>query len=162
MVCSEWLNRRAPEDHAMIQYHGMSRLLGVAWMSGLLLATPVTAQPSTGPDRQVLEQSLQLGTLATLAPLCGLRAESWAFDLRRAAIMEATRGSQPDDSALQAAPGRGLVEGALGFAEMEALESFAEAPAEKTCGPLANDPELTRADGIVRSFRALRDGKPES
>jgi hypothetical protein len=134
-------------------------------IAGLLLAAPVcgqTGRNQAGPDQAGLEAAVQLGTLATLAPLCGLRAEEWAFDLRRAALMEATRSARPDDPALRAAPGRALVEGALSFADTEATESFAEAPHAETCEPLAANPDLLRADGIVRAFRALKDAKPAS
>ena len=45
---------------------------------------------------------------------------------------------------------------ALSHAEAEALEAFAETPAPNTCGPLAHDPELARADRIVQAFRLLK------
>ena len=90
--------------------------------------------------------------MATLAPLCGMRDEAWSFDLRRAALMDATLASQADDETLRRTPGRDLAAAALSHAEAEALEAFAEAPASNTCGPLADDPELVRADRIVQTF----------
>lgn len=119
----------------------------------LLLAAPAFAE--TGPSQAALDETVKLGTMAALAPLCGLREEAWAFDLRRAAILDATRAPSPGDPALKAAPGSNLVIAALSFAEAEALESFAEAPAAHSCAPLARDPELERADRIVQAFRAL-------
>ena len=124
----------------------------------LLLAAPALAE--TGPSQAALDEAVKLGTMAALAPLCGLREEAWAFDLRRAAILGATRAPSPVDPALKAAPGSNLVISALSFAEAEALESFAEAPAAQTCAPLARDPELERADRIVQAFRALK-AKPK-
>ncbi len=119
--------------------------------------------PARGQTPSALDEAVRLGTVAALAPLCGLRDEGWAFDLRRAAILDATRTGQPDDSALKAAPGSDTVVGALSFAEAEALESFAEAAPGQTCGPLARDPELFRADGLVAAFRELRARvKPQS
>jgi hypothetical protein len=100
-----------------------------------------------------LSETLQLGTLATLAPLCGLRDDRRAEDLRRGAMQSATGTEARDDQGLRAAPGSSLAVGALSYAEAEALESFAETRPELTCQPLAADPELTRADGIVRAFR---------
>ena len=125
------------------------------------IAATATAQP--GPGRAALDEAVRLGTVATLAPLCGMRDETWSFDLRRAMLMAATRAPRPDDAALEQAPGRNLAEGALSFAEAEALESFAESPAPATCGPLAHDPDLVRADQTVQAFRALKAGaKPAS
>ena len=126
----------------------------------LALMSPALAQ--TGPSQAALDDAVQLGTVATLAPLCGLRDESWAFDLRRAAILEATRAPTPDDPALRSAPGSDLAIGALSFADAEALESFAEASPTATCDPLRGDPELARADGVVQAFRALKARKPSS
>jgi len=100
-----------------------------------------------------LAETVQLGTVATLAPLCGLRDEAWAEDLRRAALQSATGTRAHDDARLGAAPGSALAASALGYAESEALENFAEAAAEVTCKPLAADPALGRADDTVRAFR---------
>jgi hypothetical protein len=82
-----------------------------------------------------------------------LRDAAWAADLRRAAIQAATRSHAHDDPGLQAAPGSDMAIGALSFADAEALESFAEAPAQETCGPLAHSTGLDQADGMVRGFR---------
>ena len=117
---------------------------------------PAWSQTPTGPSEATLDDAVRLGTVATLAPLCGMRDETWSFDLRRATVMETTHTRQPDDEALQRAPGRDLAVAALSHAEAEALEAFAEAPAAETCGPLAQDPELARADQIVRAFRSLK------
>ena len=121
-----------------------------------------TGPSQTGPSQAALDEAVKLGTLATLAPLCGLREETWAFDLRRAAILEATRAPSPDDSALGAAPGSELAIAALSFADAEALEDFAEAPREVTCGSLQHNPDLARADAIVQAFRTLKAKKPNS
>ncbi len=118
---------------------------------GLALAGSAWAQ---SPGRN---EVVQLGSLATLAPLCGLRSEQWGFDLRRAAIQSATGSRRFDDPALRAAPGSNRAAAALAYADTEALESFAEGPPERTCAPLALNPDLARADDIVRAFRAQRD-----
>ena len=125
-----------------------------------LALSPASAQ--TGPSQAALDDAVQLGTIATLAPLCGLREETWSFDLRRATILDATRAPAPDDPALTAAPGSNLAIGALAFADAEALESFAEAPPAATCDPLRKDPDLARADAIVQAFRVLKAKKPAS
>jgi hypothetical protein len=67
--------------------------------------------------------------------------------------MDATRAPQADDETLRRVPGRDLAVAALSHAEAEALEAFAEASASNTCSPLADDPELARADRIVQAFR---------
>ncbi len=113
------------------------------------LAGPAVAEPS----EDQLDDAVRLGGLAALAPICGLRDTAWADDLRRAAIQAATAARAHDDAGLMAAPGSNLAVSALSFAEAEALESFAEAPAVATCGPLGGDPALDRADGLVRRFR---------
>lgn len=123
-----------------------------------LAGIPASAagQGKAGPDQAALDDAVRLGTTATLAPLCGLREEVWAFDLRRAAILRATRTDRPDDEALRAAPGSTLVQGALGYAEAEALENFAEKAPASTCGPMASSPELRDADAAVQDFRTLK------
>ena len=118
-------------------------------LAASLCAGPAWAQPS----ETQLAETVQIGTVAALAGVCGLRDESWAADLRRAAIQAATGALAHDDPALHAAPGSSLAIGALSFADAEALESFAEAPAEETCGPLSHSKELDQADGMVRLFR---------
>lgn len=128
----------------------------VGRQAGLVLAlwaAGAHAQPTQ-------DELLRLGTLATLAPLCGVRDEAWAFDLRRAEVQDATRSRRFDDEALHAAPGSDQATAALSFAEAEALEEFADSPAERTCAPLPGTPDLKRADEIVRAFRAQRDKSP--
>ncbi len=114
------------------------------------------AEAPPGPSQAALDDAVRLGTVATLAPLCGMRDEAWSFDLRRATVMDATRAQQPDDETLRRVPGRDPAVAALSHAEAEALEAFAETPESHTCDPLAQDPELVRADGIVQAFRLLK------
>jgi hypothetical protein len=120
--------------------------------NGMANAAPAP-EPRAGPSERQLAEAVQLGTVATLAVLCGLRDDGWAEDLRRAAVQSATGTDAQDDPGLKMAPGSNLAVGALSFAEAEALESFAEAPPESSCRPLAANPDLTRADDIVRAFR---------
>lgn len=128
----------------------------VVWPSVAAHAQPV-ATGGSGPTEGQLADAVQLGSVAALALVCGLRGEGWAADLRRAAIQSATRSKAHDDPGLKAAPGSNLAVGALSFAEAEALESFAEAPAAATCKPLAASAELRRADATVREFRMQAD-----
>ena len=120
-------------------------LLGLAVSAGSAGAQPSPAQ---------LDAAVQMGTVASLATVCGLRPEAWAADLRRAAIQSATGTQAHDDAGLHGAPGSDQATGALGYADHEALERFAEAAAEQTCGPLARSEDLQQADGLVRAFRA--------
>lgn len=131
----------------------MLRRAGLVWL--IFGSACAHAQESQG-------ELLRWGTMATLAPLCGARDEKWAFDLRRAELQSATRSRRFDDEALRAAPGSNEASAALSFAEAEALEEFAESPPERTCKPLALDPDLKQADEIVRAFRAQRDPKSGS
>ncbi len=110
----------------------------------------------------VADELLLGGSVATLAPLCGLRDEAWAFDLRRAEMQNATGSRRFDDEALRTAPGHREAEAALAFAETEALEDFAEGPPEQTCEPLKGSADLGRADDIVRAFRAQKAPQPGS
>ncbi len=131
---------------------------------GLALLATVATQPlaAASPSQAVLDDAVRLGAVATLAPLCGLRPEGWAADLRRATIHGATGAARPDDPALRAAPGSHLVVGALSFAETDALERFAAAPSEE-CQAMAIDPDLIRADTLVRDFQSLKQQiKPTS
>lgn len=129
-----------------------------ALVAGLCAVAQAAVPAADGPSEDQLADTVQLGALAALAPLCGLRDEAWAADLRRAAIQSATRRPQAhDDQALKAAPGSNLAIGALSFAEAEALENFAEAEAARTCEPLAHNPGLRRADAMVRDFRLQAD-----
>ncbi len=114
-----------------------------------------------GLSEQQLAEAVRFGRLATLAPLCGLRDGRWAADLRQSAVQSATGADAHDASELQTAPGNEQALAALGFADAEALESFAEAEPAKTCGPLASNRDLQRADDIVRAWRErLQRGKP--
>ena len=122
----------------------------------VMLAAQAWAQAPGGTDDLV-----RLGGVATLAPLCGMRAQDWAFDLRRAELQSATGTKRFDDEALRAAPGRAQVELALGYAEMEAEEDFAGSPLA-ACGKLAGNPDLARADDVVNAFRAQRAAQPGS
>ena len=128
-----------------------------------LVCWPCWVQAASGPSQAALDDAVRLGNVATLAPLCGVYDEAWSFDLRRAAVMDATRALQPDDETLRRVPGRALAVAALSYAEAEALEAFAETLAPNTCGLLAHDPEMARADRIVQAFRWLKAaGKPGS
>jgi hypothetical protein len=119
-------------------------LLGLAMGTGAAWAQPSAAQ---------LDRSVQMGTVASLASVCGLRNEAWIADLRRATIQSATGSRAHDDAGLHEAQGSDQVTGALGYADHEALESFAEAPPGETCGPLAHSKDLDQADRLVRAFR---------
>jgi hypothetical protein len=123
--------------------------VAVLALAGGLWTGPVMAQPSEAQ----LTDTVTVGTVAALAAVCGLRDEAWAADLRRAAIQSATGSRAHDDPGLHAAPGSDLAIGALSFADAEALESFAEAPPDDTCKPLAQSTGLDRADRMVRGFR---------
>ncbi len=114
-------------------------------------------EAAAGPTQDQLDEAVRLGGLAAVAPICGLRDERWAADLRRSAIQSGTGSRAHGDGDLSAAAGSNLVIGALSFAEAEALESFAEAPAMATCGPLRGDPELGVADRMVERFRMQAD-----
>ena len=125
---------------------------GLRTITGLAIAlagAPAWAQPEG-------DELVRMGRLATLGPLCEMRDEAWAFDLRRAELQRSTDSKRFDDEALQAAPGSKEASVALSYAEMEALEDFAETPPSHTCGHLARDPELGHADEVVRAFRAQR------
>jgi hypothetical protein len=128
-----------------------------------VMCWPAFAQAQAGPSEVALADAVRLGTVATLAPLCGMRDEAWSFDLRRATVMDATNAPQPDDDLLRQIPGGDLAVAALSHAEAEALEAFAETSATNTCAPLAHDPDLARADRVVQAFRLLKaGGKPAS
>ena len=132
----------------------MQRIRGLT----LALALLAPAAHAAGPSQSQLADSVELGGLAALAPMCGLRDEAWSADLRRSTIQGATATTAHDDRSLEAAPGSNLVVGALSYAETEALEDFAESPPDVTCGPLAKSPVLPRADEMVRQFRAQSPG----
>ena len=129
--------------------------LGLAMLLGM--AQGVAGQPAPGtapgPTEDGLAEAVRLGGVAALAPICGLRTQRWAADLRRSAIQAATGSRAHGDRDRAAAPGSNLVGGARSFAEAEALESFAEAPAQVACGQLRSDPDLGLADERVERFR---------
>jgi hypothetical protein len=132
----------------------MRWLIGAAVIC-TLAASGARAQPSAA----ALNETVTMGTLATLAPLCVMRDDSWAEDLRRATIAEATgaTGVQgKDDTSLHDAPGANVIISVLGDAEHEALEVFTEEPGGKTCADVAHSPDLARADRMVGAFRAGR------
>ncbi len=134
-----------------------TKMVMLALAAGLC-AGPARAEPApgvtTGPWEHQLADTVRLGSVAALAPICGLRDESWAADLRRAAIQSATRSNAYDDPSLKRAPGSNLAISTLSFAEAEALESFAQASTAATCEPLAISADLDRADRIVLRFRS--------
>ena len=109
----------------------------------ILCISVAHAQP---PPGQNVADAAAFGAVATLAPLCGLRDETWSADLRRAATQTGT------DAARVAA--------ALGYGDMEALEDFAADKPEATCSALRTNPALKKADAAVDTFRRRRDGKP--
>lgn len=124
-------------------------------MKCLVLVAAVFAVPAmaaTGPSQEQLAHAVELGGVAALAPLCGLRDDGWSSDLRRSTIQDGTGTAAHDDSALKAAPGSNLVIGALSYAETEATEDFAETPSA-TCSAVASSAVLSRADEMVRRFR---------
>jgi hypothetical protein len=120
-------------------------------LTALLLAGAAHAQPA--PSTAELDTAIHRGTLASLAPLCHLRDEPWAEDLRRASVQDITHAKTPDDPTLQSAPGSNLAANALGFADAEALEDFAETSPEAACAKLAADPGLPDADRRVAAYR---------
>ncbi len=124
-------------------------------IGAMAIGVPAAAQPVSQAE---LDDAVRLGRVATLAPLCGMREESWSFDVRRATLFDTTKAPRPDDHTLATAPGGEQVTGALSFAEAEALEDFAEAPAATTCGKLAGSADLQRADALVAAFRARKTG----
>lgn len=118
----------------------------------LLIATiGAAATPARADDVE------RFGRLATLAPLCTVRSETWSFDLRRAELQSATGSARFDDAALEAAPGSRQVVAALSSAEHTALEEFAENSPSRSCEAVRADPDLHRADEVVRAFRAQRE-----
>jgi hypothetical protein len=129
----------------------MRYLLPVLWMS--------VAQAQV-PAGQSIADGATFGAVATLAPMCGLRDEAWAADLRRAAMQAATGSAATDDSVLSSAPGGNKVVAALGYGDMEALEDFAADTPRATCAALRENPALGKADAAVDAFRRRRDGKP--
>jgi len=133
---------------------GARTTMAVLALTAGLCTVSARAEPSSGPSEDQLAATVRLGGVAALAPICGLRDDNWAADLRRAAIQFATRSNAHDDPDLKRAPGSNLAIGTLSFAEAEALERFAQGSAAATCEPLAISPDLDRADRMVLQFRA--------
>jgi hypothetical protein len=126
-------------------------MLSVGWVA------TAHAQAPTG---QSIADGATFGAVATLAPMCGLRDESWSSDLRRAAMQAATESTATDDATLSSAPGANQIAAALGYGDMEALEDFAAGTPDATCVALRKNPALEKADAAVDAFRRLRNGKP--
>jgi hypothetical protein len=133
-------------------------LLPVAFASVASAQVPPTADQR--PADQSVADAATFGAVATLAPLCGVRNEAWAADLRRAAQQAVTGSTATDDAGLSRAPGNGRAVAALGYGDMEALEDFAADTPAATCAALKMNRALGRADAAVDRFRRRRDGKP--
>ena len=117
----------------------MWRTVGVIGLAVLLGAQ------APGEDRRVPDAAT-FGAVAALAPLCGLRDDGWARDLR-AAGLESLRGS-------------GEAKAALGYGEMEALEDFAADGKVESCAALARNPALGLGDAAVAAYRRRHLGVP--
>jgi hypothetical protein len=131
--------------------------IGVMAMCCVWASSAVAQTPQAG---QAVADASTFGAVATLAPLCGLRDEAWARDLRRAAEQAVTGSKATDDATLSRAPGSGQAAAALGYADMEALEDFTADTPEATCAALKKNPALGKADTAVETFRKRRDSKP--
>ena len=114
-------------------------LLALAALLGTTLATAQDA--GEPPPPPALAEALRLGRPMVIAPLCGVRDGAWASDLRRTLESRATAPS-------------GTAQGALGYAEAEALEDFASTLPAATCASLAHSTELKDADQLVTEWRA--------
>ena len=114
-----------------------------------LMLWPALALAQT---QQQLDNSFRFGAIATVGPLCGLRDLAWAADLQRAELRAMGVNPEAPDPAQRELAGR--ADSALSYAQDEALEDFAEAPPEASCGKLAHNPDLAQADGMVAAFRA--------
>jgi hypothetical protein len=130
--------------------------LVLAMMVGLW----ISAGHAQAPTGQGIANGATFGAVATLAPLCGLRDESWSADLRRAAMQTATGSAATDDAGLSSAPGANQVVAAMGYGDMEALEDFAADTPDATCAALRKNSALKGADAAVDAFRRRRDGRP--
>ena len=126
----------------------------------LILCGTAGAASAQSPSGQSVANASTFGAVAALAPLCGLRDEAWAQDLRRAARQQGSGGQETDDSALNALPGHGELGAALGYGEMEALEDLASKSPPVACAELGRNPALARADAAVWAFRLLKAEKP--
>lgn len=114
---------------------------------GLSVAQPVA---TAAPSQAQLDRAVRFGTIATTGPLCGLRDPRWGADLRSAELQAMDAPPAPAAEARRRADMAGA---ALSYAEDEALEDFADGPPAATCGPLAHNPDLARADAMVDAWR---------
>lgn len=105
------------------------------------------------PGQAQLDQAVRLGAIATTGPLCGLRDARWGADLRSAELQAMGAPPVPATAAPEDRRRADVAGAALSYAEDEALEDFAEAPPDATCGPLARNPELAHADAMVTAWR---------
>jgi hypothetical protein len=135
------------------------------WMCGVAMVVAMAglaraqAPEPIGIDEAGLRGVARYGAIATLAPLCALRDQDWGEDLRQAMVQEATGADVHDADDLRQAPGQQLAVAALGYADTEALEDFAEDTPGRTCDTLRANPDLRRADDHVRAWRQ-RIGRP--
>jgi hypothetical protein len=110
-------------------------------------------------DEDRLASIARFGGLAAVAPLCGLRDDGWAVDLRHAAVESATGSAETATPTVEA----NRAAAALGYGDMERLEDFAERAPAASCERLRTDPDLARADALVGAFRQRKLGaKPGS
>ncbi len=107
----------------------------------LAAALPTAAAEQTESE---LAEVAQLGGLAATAPLCGLRDDGWAADLRGAALAAVPAETEQEKNRAQAA---------LAHGDMEAIEDLADRSAPVACAALGRDPALARADDMVGAFR---------
>ena len=114
-------------------------IVATVWLC-FLAGSPTHSQ--SADDTRPSKEASRLGTIATLAPLCTLRDEAWAHDLRNAEIEMLSRSAPHNDAVA-----------ILSYVEDEAVESFAETAAAIPCGPLGHDPDLARADRVVNAYR---------
>ena len=76
-------------------------------------------------------------------------ADLWQAELRQMEVRPRSEGTDPAQQRRADRAGA-----AMSYAEDEALATFAETTPETTCGPLAHNPDLKRADDMVAAFRA--------
>ena len=137
----------------------MRWILGLAIVAALGGVAQAQMPERIGTDEAGLLGVARYCAIATLAPLCALRDQDWGEDLRQAMVQEATGADVHAADALRRAPGQQLAVAALGYADTEALEDFAEDTPGRTCDTLRANPDLGRADDHVRAWRQ-RIGRP--
>jgi hypothetical protein len=126
----------------------------------LTLAIQTSAAAETTEER--LAEVARLGGLAAVVPLCGLRDDGWAVDLRLAAMQSITGRPEPNDSG-HASRDQNLAAAAVAHGDLEATEDFAERTPAASCEALRTDPALPGADAMVGEFRQREHGvKPGS